>query len=271
MAEQLRISGLMSVYHGTDPNELAFCLDSIFKQSQPPQQLVVVFDGPVGVAVQRTIGKHGKKISVVKIKDNSGLGPALNAGLDACHHPLVARFDSDDWFPRERLEMQLKHFQAHPEISILGGQIAEFEKTPGDIHSIRKVPLAVRADAFTLRRNPINHMTVMFRRDAILEIGGYKDLSYMEDYELWLRAMERGLEIANLPDIMAHARIGSGLHGRRRGLAYIKSEFAIFLSKSKLFGHRWLPLLMLSLMARVLARLLPTTALKAVYRKFLRQ
>ena len=203
-------------------------------------------------------------------KKNMGLGTALNAGLGVCKHPLVARFDSDDWFPRDRLEMQLDYFQAHPEVSILGGQIAEFERTVGDIHSIREVPLVVSADFFTLRRNPVNHMTVMFRRDAILKIGGYNNLVYMQDYELWIRAMDHRLKIANLPDILAHARIGSGMHGRRKGLAYIKSEFVIFLSKYKVFGYQWLPLLALTFVARVFSRLLPTWTLKAVYGKFLR-
>ena len=234
---------------------------------------MVVFDGPVDNGVGEVVAKYGEKISVVRSPVNQGLGAALDMGLAECRHPLTARFDSDDIYPPERLALQAGCFASRGDVDILGGQIDEFENTPGDIDQSRRVPETVGPDFFTVRRNPVNHMTVMFRTEEVRRIGGYSHMRLMQDYELWLRAISGGLRIANLPDTLAHARIGGdgGLYQRRRGLDNIKSELAVFRAKLKAFRFHWAPVVVLTLIARVGVRLLPSRALGAIYRVLLRR
>ena len=273
MEDQLRITGLMSVYSGTDAGHLNTCLASISKQTRPLEQLVVVFDGPVDGAVEEAIATLGKKVTIVRLPANKGLGISLGIGLEQCKHQLTARFDSDDVYPPDRLKLQADYFEAHKDIHLLGGQIEEFENSPGDIDQARLVPERVWPDFFTLRRNPLNHMTAMFRTDDVRRIGGYSGMRLMQDYELWLRAMSCGLIAANLPDTLAYARIGgdAGLYRRRRGIDNIMSELVVFQAKVKAFKFYWLPLVVLSLAARMATRLLPAKALKMIYRSMLRK
>ena len=273
MVDKLKISGLMSVHQGTDPEHLQSCLASIRDQSRPLDELVIVIDGPVDDKVEEMIAKHDGKHTILRSPENQGLGAALQIGLEICRHPLTARFDSDDIYPADRLKIQSDYLESHHDIHILGGQIDEFEITPGDVDQSRQVPLAVRPDFFTARRNPMNHMTAMFRTNELRRIGGYSAMRLMQDYELWLRALSNGLRIANLPDTLAQARIGGdgGLYKRRRGVENMKSELAVFRSKVKVFRFPWVPFLVLILAARLSARLLPSNALKAIYMSMLRK
>ena len=69
-------------------------------------------------------------------------------------------------------------------------------------------------------RNPLNHMTVMFRKEAVKRAGGYVHFPLLEDYHLWSRMLAGGEKIANLPDVLAEARIGDDFAEKRGGLEY---------------------------------------------------
>ena len=104
-------------------------------------------------------------------------------GLSACDCELVARMDSDDIALPLRMEHQLAAMNADPGLSVVGGQIAEFTGTMGNIQGYRMVPVSpekIRQSA--ARRNPMNHMTVLFRKADVLTAGGYQDLKGFEDY-----------------------------------------------------------------------------------------
>ena len=263
----------MSVYSGTDAGHLQACLASIFDQTRPLDQLVIVFDGPVNSDVESVIKTCSNEFTSVRLPVNEGLGAALSIGLEKCKHQLTARFDSDDLYPPGRLKLQADYFETHKDIHILGGQIEEFETTPGDIKQARLVPQRVQLDSFTVRRNPVNHMTVMFRTEDLRRIGGYSVVRLVEDYEMWLRAMSCGLKAANLPDTLAYARIGggAGMYRRRQGLDNVMSELVVFQAKMKAYRFYWFPVVLLSFLARMTARLLPSQAVKMIYRLLLRK
>ena len=79
--------------------------------------------------------------------------------------------------------------------------------------------------SYVKNRNPLNHMTVMFRRSAILEVGNYQHFPYLEDYSLWSRMLSKSYQIRNVDDILVKARTSMALVGRRSGWAYFK-DFA---------------------------------------------
>ena len=219
-------SVLMSVYAKENANYLSAAIESMLCQSCPPTQFVLVCDGPLTPALDKVIidftAAHPDLFRILRLPENQGLGFALQEGLSACECQLVARMDSDDIALPLRMEHQLAAMVADPCLDVVGGQIAEFVGDPRNIQGYRMVPISpeeVRQRA--VRRNPINHMTVLFRRDAVLAAGNYQDMKGFEDYFLWGRMLASGCRIANLPEICVLARV-AGLQMRRGGRNYFR-------------------------------------------------
>lgn len=131
--EDFKLSVLMSVYHKEKPNYLKSAMDSILvEQSQKPDEFVLVVDGPIDEKLNSIIKEYEEKflgvLRVFRLKDNVGLGKALNYGLNKCRYNLVARADSDDINDRERFKLQLDKFKANSSIDVLGTFIDEFDE-----------------------------------------------------------------------------------------------------------------------------------------------
>jgi glycosyltransferase involved in cell wall biosynthesis len=158
--------------------------------------------------------------------ENQGLGPALDAGLRACEHEIVARMDADDVSRPDRFEKQLPLVEGGADI--VGSGLTEFGETTGDVVGRRTPPVEPDEIRRVVRfRDPFNHPTVVYRRTAVLEAGGYTDLRLMEDYLLFTRMVTRGAVPANLPDPLVYYRVGDGAYARRGGTALLRSELAL--------------------------------------------
>ena len=123
---------------------------------------------------------------------------------------------------------------------------------------------------FAQKRCPFNHMTVAYKKSIIMELGGYQHHLFMEDYNLWLRVIGQGYEVANLPDVILYARVGNGMHARRKGIEYIKSEKQLLNLKKELKLQNPIHANMLFLI-RSAFRLMPSSLLGTIYNTFLRK
>lgn len=226
-------SVLMSVYHRESAPFLRQSMDSMFGQTVPPREFVLVCDGPLTDKLDRVIEEeqaaHGDVLKVVRLEKNVGLGAALNQGLQACTCELVARMDSDDISLPDRCEHQLEVFREKPEIVICGGLIEEFSTDPAMVESIRTVPETdEEIRVFAKKRNPFNHVTVMYRKAGIDAAGGYQSFYLLEDYYLWIRLLHRGEKGYNLQRPLVRVRTGEKMFERRGGWKYVKSQAALF-------------------------------------------
>ncbi|MCL6483136.1 MAG: hypothetical protein I4O49_02975 [Janthinobacterium lividum] len=122
---------------------------------------------------------------------------------------------------------------------------------------------------YARRRNPFNHMTVMYQRSAVLAVGGYRDLPWMEDYWLWVRMLHAGVEAANQSDLLVHARAGLEMIGRRGGAAYVRSEW-MAQRQFCLYGFISPLTAITNFLLRAIPRLLPTAIRNRLYAKALR-
>ena len=77
------------------------------------------------------------------------------------------------------------------------------------------------------KRCPFNHMTVMYKKSAVLNAGNYQDWFWNEDYYLWVRMMMDGCKFANIPDVVVNVRSGKDQYARRGGKRYFDSEMGI--------------------------------------------
>lgn len=221
----------MSVYRNDAPLFLEQAIDSIVKQSVRPDEVVLVVDGPIPDALRQKVldmQKEFPNILPIFLPENNGLGNALKVAVEKAKYNIIARMDSDDICMPDRFKKQLAYLESHPKCDIVGGQITEFIETPSNIVGKREVPLDNDAIYNYMRnRCALNHPTVMFRKDAILEAGNYQDWFWNEDYYLWIRMMMNKCEMANLPDVLVNMRSGYDQYSRRGGMRYFKSEVRI--------------------------------------------
>lgn len=220
-----RFSVLMSLYRKEKPAFLRECLESLINQTVLADEWVIVKDGPLTVELEAVLSEYECRypnlIKYVVFDKNQGLGLALRAGVPACSHELIARMDTDDICIPERFEIQLQEFIGHPELDICGGHIKEFDISVNNVISMRKVPLTNdEIVQYQKRRSAYNHMTVMFRKSAVLNAGNYEHAPLMEDDMLWTRMILAGCKGKNIDDYLVYVRTGINMIERRGGWSY---------------------------------------------------
>jgi glycosyltransferase involved in cell wall biosynthesis len=218
----------MSVYAKEKAEHLRAAFSSLAAMSDldAMDELLLVLDGPIGSSLSQEI-EHWRqrlRIRTVALSENAGLAVALNTGLKEVRSPWVMRFDTDDICLRHRVSVQLP-MMASGHFDLIGSQIHEFMMEGDDPHQARVVPVShAEIVKYSKRRNPFNHMTVCFRTELALKLGGYPCLPYMEDYALWVAMLRDGAKVGNSSEVLVHARIGSGMYERRGGLEYAHCE-----------------------------------------------
>lgn len=267
-------SVLLSTYEGDDPEGLERALNSVVNQTVRPDEIVVVADGPITEALESVLDEfeyeYGELLSRTSLAVNRGLGAALRHGVEVCSHDLVARLDADDVAREKRFERQLSYLENHPEVDVLGGYIAEFLETPEQIQTVREVPTTPEGVRSKARfRSPVNHPSVMFRRDAVLDAGNYRPLRSMQDYELWMRMLSQGYTITNIPEVLVDCQAGDDLYYRRGGLDYARLETRLQWEYYRM-GMIPLPVLLLNIVSKIPIRLAPNKVRGFVYRNLLR-
>lgn len=241
----MNFSVLMSVYSRENGDYFDAALKSILiNQTIKPNEFVLVCDGPLTNELDNVILKYQTLfpniLKIFRLTTNEGLGKALNYGLEQCTNEIVARADSDDICCSDRFEKQIAFFESNDTVVALGSSIDEFESDPRIPRNIKYMPCGMFAiKKMNKYRNPLNHMTVMFKKSAVISVGSYIHLAYVEDYYLWERLLANGYELENLDEILVHARVGNGMISRRGNKVYIASwkELNKYKMKHKLINR----------------------------------
>lgn len=221
----MEFSVLMSVYHKEKPEFLAQSLESVLNQTCRPSEIVLVKDGLLTEELEKVLERVDVEnpglFHFVPLEENVGLGRALAIGVQECSFELVARMDSDDICINDRFERQLKEFEQNPELDICGSHIIEFEDDINHITGTRKVPLKdSEIKEYQKRRDGFNHVTVMYKKNKVLEAGNYQHALLMEDSLLWVNMIIAGANCKNIDDSLVFVRADSGMIERRGGFAY---------------------------------------------------
>ena len=254
------LAALITVYHGTDTADLERALTSLQTQTRPADELVIVVDGPVGKAVEGVVEKHDAR--VIRLPENVGAGPASQAGLEAIGADYTARLDSDDAAKPERFQRQLAYLEAHPGVGALGTAVEEFSRTPGDTGRVRALP--ENPHAYARMNSPVNNPSVMLRTRAVKDVGGYRDVHFMEDYDLYARLIAGGWQVRNLPEALTDFQVTDAQFARRTGREMFAAE-AKMQRNLIAYGLISRPRAVFNLAARSAYRVLPTGLLKRVY------
>lgn len=271
----MQFSVLISVYYKEDSQYLDDALKSIFySQTIIPSEVILVKDGPLTSDLDRVVDKYCSKfdniLKIICLEKNSGLGKALNIGLEYCTNEIIARVDTDDINHPQRFEKQLAVFMKNEELDVVGTFISEFENEIDNIIHVKKVPQK-HTDIFRMskKRNPMNHMSVMFKKKAVLSAGGYKELFYLEDYYLWIRMLLNKSKFYNINESLVFVRIGRDMYRRRSNLRYIKGWFYL---QKKMLKQKMIRYsdLMLNMILVTVFICIPADLKGHIYKRFLR-
>lgn len=268
-----KFSVLMSVYHREKGAFLRTALESVFNQTAPPNEVVLVKDGPLTTELDTVIEEFKNQydtLQVVALPKNAGLGEALNQGLSHCSHELVARMDSDDICIADRFNLQLEVFEQHPELSVVGGWIDEFSTDDRIVESIRKLPEKhSEIRKFAKKKNPINHPSVMFKKSAIEAVNSYEHFYLLEDYWLWIKLLNNDYQFYNIQKPIVKMRGGIAMAARRGGWKYAKSE-ANLQMKMLAMGYIGIGTFCKNIIIRFTVRMMPNKLRTFVYKTILR-
>lgn len=270
----MNYSVLMSVYIKEYPEYLKESITSMLLQTVPSDDIVIVCDGPLTDELNQVLDKFKAKyqdtINIIRLKENVGLGKALNIGLRHCRNQLVARMDSDDISMENRCENQLKVFKQQ-EVDIVGTSVLEFDGTVTNIISKKSTPNSHKEiSSYSKKRNPFNHPSVMFKKDTVMAAGGYKPFPYFEDYYLWIRMLEYGAKAYNIEEPLLYMRTGDAMYARRGGLQYAKCIWNFKWNLKKRKYTTWREFI-ISTIPHIVVSIIPNRVRKGIYHKMLRR
>lgn len=264
-------SVLMSIYFKEKAVYFNRAMQSVFDdQTLKPSEILLVQDGLLTEELSKEIRnwqhRLGDVLKIIKLEKNLGIGDALNIGLANCHHDLIARMDTDDVSHPDRFEIQVKYMMDNIDCDLLGSSVNEFDDNPDFVKSSRIVPLT--HDDIVLyaqKKNPFNHPSVIYRKSAVSDAGGYKKFLSFEDYYLWVRMIQNGSRCANISMPLVNMRAGSNMSARRGGINYAINEIKL---QRKFLDLGFISLFQLvkNLLIRIPVRLMPNSLRSFVYR-----
>ena len=257
VAESAAFSVLLPVYRGDRPAFFERALRSVTgDQTLRPDELVIVVDGPVPSGIADVLRRAeageltaGVVVRVVALPENVGLARALEAGLAACSHEVVARADADDVSLPERFARQVPLVVGG--VDLLSSSIVEFEED----EDVRGLVRAWPSEADDIARqarlaDPFNHPSVVYRRSAVTEAGGYQHLTRLEE-----------------PLVLY--RVGAGAYRRRGGWELFRSE-VVLQGRMLAIGFTTPAQFVRNLLVRGLWRFVPPALRRPAYAAFTR-
>lgn len=224
----IKFSVAMSVYKNDKPSQLQEALESICTQSYPASEIYLVIDGPIGDELQSVIDEYAEKygnFTINQLSTNGGLGNALKIAVENCKYDLIMRMDSDDISAPGRFYKQIKAYEEEP-VDVLGGWTLGFvdDLNTGAVSCAKRKLTDAEIKVQIGKKSPMSHVTVLFRRDAVLKAGNYMELFYHEDYYLWARMIESGATFRNIPEYLVYVRLGRNQASRHGGMKYFNAE-----------------------------------------------
>ncbi|MEM1181896.1 MAG: glycosyltransferase [Acidobacteriota bacterium] len=240
-----RVSVLLPVRNGGPA--LRSALRSLERQTFRDFEIVAVNDGSTDGTGELLDAWRRRDPRLLPVhRPAEGLVAALNAGLERCRGVYVARMDADDAMLPRRLERQVSRLDTRSDLDVVACRVRCFPRhCIGGGFRVYEDWLNALTSAADHRRerfieSPIAHPTAVVRTEVLRKVGGYRDLTWAEDYDLWLRLTEAGSAIEKVPEVLHLWRDHPGRQTRVHP-RYSKKSFlackAHYLARGPLRGH----------------------------------
>ena len=230
---------LLPVYNAA--THLGDAIASILNQSFGDFELLVIDDGSTDESMEVVREFRDKRLRIESQPRNRGLVATLNAGIEIARGSLLARMDADDLSRPDRFAVQVAYLAAHPDVA---GVSCAFElidergeRLADDYGWFRPTePLALR---WALHFGCFfTHGGAMLRTSAVRDARGFDArYAHAEDYELWLRLVDRH-RLANVPRILLSVREHGGqVSNRFREIQRANAYRALHASLERVLQH----------------------------------
>ena len=272
--ENTAYSVLMSIYHKDNPKWLKEAIDSMLSQTIPPAEFIIVKDGFIGDNINTVIltyeQLHPKMFKIIQLPKNVGAGAAKHEGTKHCTCEFIAIMDADDISVNNRIEKSLSKFNELPELDVVGGLVDEFTDTTGNIIAHVLLPESHNEIvSFAKKRCPVRHTTMLYRKNAILQVGGYSGVRFGEEYDIVVRLILAGCKLYNIQEVLCYMRVNKDFYNRRGGIRHLRD---VYIMKSNFVKSGFFSIkdFLLSILPHALVILMPGFIREFIYKKFLR-
>lgn len=210
-------------------------IESVFAQSRPAAEIIVVDDGSTDDSHQ-ILEQYGERIRVIYQK-NSGVAAARNHGVEKSSGTLLAFLDADDvWLPH-KLEMQVNRFIEEPALGLVhcGVQDIDADGIPLGTPHLDGMDGWV-SSSMLLFTGPVilgGGSASLISRDAFIEVGGFDPrMSTSADWDLYYQVARRRA-VGFVPEVLVHYRLHrSNMHSNIRAM-----EHDVMLAYDKAFSE----------------------------------
>lgn len=235
------VSVLITVYNGYP--YVVNTINSLINQTYEPVEIIVVDDGSIDqtASALSKLKQLYENLKVIKCQ-KIGRGRALNVGLAHCDGKYIAINDADDLSLPGRIEKQADFLEKNQDYVLVGSKINMLDLKTGDIRNdaFKERPLSDKEiKNYLMRGQPIQHSTVLVRKTAVLEIGGYNEnIKFLFDRDLFVRLMNKG-KFLNIDEVL----VSLGRHKNQfffttfYGLKRIKQDFHYRLMAARNLGE----------------------------------
>ena len=198
----------MPVHNGGE--HLRAAVDSILFQSHTNLELILVDDHSSDTAIE-SLDKSDQRLKIIQ-SEGHGVVTAFNTGLSQCDGEFIARMDADDISLEHRFRQQLQYLGEYPDIDIAGCCVEIFsahgiqgglQRYQAWLNSVRE-PGQVHRQIFI--ESPLPNPGMMFRSAALQRLGGYREVEWAEDYDMFLRADAMGLRMGKPEPVLLRWR-----------------------------------------------------------------
>ena len=224
----VKLSLLICSHIDTNFLDMKKTLESIFSQKHVPNEIIILKNGPLSKYCLKTIEdimKSRNNIKLITIKENLGLASALNTGLKSSTNQIIGRIDPGDIVINDRFFKQYELLKKNKEISICGSFANELFKSKKRI--LQKAINHNEIIKVLKFKNPIIHSSVVFRKNLIMDLGGYPLISRCQDYFLWIKCFEKDYKFFNIPEPLIEITLDKNMMSRR-GFKYFMNELNIY-------------------------------------------
>lgn len=187
-----KVSIILPTYNRSGCLERA--IKSVQDQSFTDWELIIIDDASTDETpvILKKWGECDRRIRIFRNNENVfnrfGIAKSLNRGLEMSRGKYVARLDDDDyWCDSEKIKIQTEFLDKHHDYVLCGGGVIVIDEKENEIFRYFKSEEDKKIRERALFANPFSHTTTLFLREAAIEVGGYDDLRYAEDWDLWLR------------------------------------------------------------------------------------
>lgn len=230
-----KVSVLMATYNAEKTLDVA--IESVLNQTYQNWQFIICDDCSTDGTYNKLLEykeKYPDKFIIIQNEKNSKLAYSLNHCLKYADGEYIARMDADDISLPERFSKQVEFLNSNPDIAVVGTSMIRFDEN-GDFGELKSYQ---NPDKYILKTAvPYFHATIMMRKEAMDEIGGYTVLKRTErgqDLDLWFKFYAKGFEGSNLEESLYKVREDRDAIKRR------KLKYDICFVKTRLIGFKML-------------------------------